>query len=140
MCQNAASRSLATPKLRLRYGEPSPGDLVLTAHGGAVTIDHADPVILVSHELLADLLYRTHQAGWLLGAARLRLVPGAEPWSMSETDAPRFPIGRERDGTATALIPDFTGARLTVYAANMNAVYVVIEYVGDLTWRAQWPA
>jgi hypothetical protein len=135
-------------KLRVRFGTPDPGQLAVTRtttrNGDRwLEIEHADPVIHLSHELLTDLLYRKRQNPDLLAAARLTLAPGNAPWDSWDGDvtrAPNFPVGRERDGTLTALLPDFTGARLGIYAANMNAVYVITGYVEQLTWRAAWPA
>lgn len=137
---------LTSPKLQLRYGETPPGDLITTRHhddDGRVwfTIDRADPVILASHEILTDFLYRKRQPRWLLSWVRLTMAPGVTPWAPEQyvTRAPHFPAGRERDGSLTALMPDFHGARLNIYAANLTAVYVVTDYMGDLTWRAAWP-
>jgi hypothetical protein len=120
------------------------GELVTRLHTAEdgrrwVTIDRADPVILIYTVVLDALLYLTgdHDTEWV--PAWVTLALHARVLTEADPADPHLPVGEEADGTLTPLAPDYTGALLRVTAENMTAVYRVTGYAGNRTWRAVWP-
>lgn len=102
------------------------GEIIFTRHYDPaadpaiwVTIDHADPRILISHQLLEQI-------------ARGRCDPW-DPWAVLDKTCACSPEVRK-------LCMHYQGARLELTASNTRLVYVIGEpRYTSWCWEAEWP-
>jgi hypothetical protein len=104
------------PELAVRPGWTRPdglpqGECTISRYGDALHIDHADPRVLISAELLAEAFVHPAE-GVSIGPP-----PGSE------------------NGT-----PFWTGAVLKIAAVNRTLIYRITEYVPSVRgYIAEWP-
>jgi hypothetical protein len=130
---------------------PTPGEVVtrtwFRAGDGArwLTIEHADPQIVISERVLAELRHHRFPRSGINPYTRLTMPERANPLPpagkivpLGEPPDPYMPMIREP--STQRLRPDeWTGARLRVEAANLTVVYVITSYLGDHMWLGTWP-
>jgi hypothetical protein len=117
----------ALPELAVRHGHVPAGDvpqgecIITSLPGGGIRVDHADPRVLISGELLESIARfgdSDPSGGWLALNAQLDTT----------------------DCCDCMMQDDYTKAVLKISAVNRTVIYRIVTYVPSVHgYIAEWP-